>query len=115
MDRKAEDFIERWVAKESVLKALGLGISEHLQAVSILAGAGEGYEITHDHPEWADIKAWPIGAPDGYAAALAMKSCGPLLSAPGIPAVPSVPRHGARRIRAIPENIMEIRLFSTQT
>jgi 4'-phosphopantetheinyl transferase len=75
MDRKAEDFIERWVAKESVLKALGLGISEHLQAVSILAGAGEGYEITHDHPEWADIKAWPIGAPDGYAAALAVKSC----------------------------------------
>jgi 4'-phosphopantetheinyl transferase len=75
MDRKAEDFIERWVAKESVLKALGLGISEHLQAVSILAGAGEGYEITHDRPEWADIKAWPIGAPNGYAAALAMKSC----------------------------------------
>jgi 4'-phosphopantetheinyl transferase len=69
------------VAKESVLKALGLGISEHLQAVSVLAGAGEGYEIAHDHPEWADIKAWPIGAPDGYAAALAMKSCGPLLSA----------------------------------
>jgi 4'-phosphopantetheinyl transferase len=74
MGGKAEDFIERWVAKESVLKALGLGISEHLQAVSILAGAGEGYEITHSHPEWADIKAWPIEVPDGYAAALAMKS-----------------------------------------
>jgi 4'-phosphopantetheinyl transferase len=78
--RKGEDFIERWVAKESILKALGVGISEHLQTVSVLAGAGEGYKITHDHPEWADIKAWPIGVPDGYMAALAMKSCSPLLS-----------------------------------
>lgn len=71
---KAEDFIERWVAKESVLKALGLGISEHLQAVSVLAGSGESYEIVHDHSEWTGIKAWPIAVPDGYAAALAVKS-----------------------------------------
>lgn len=69
-----EDFMERWVAKESVLKALGLGVSEHLQAVSILPGAGKSYEIAHDHPEWRGIEAWPIEAPDGYAAALAVKS-----------------------------------------
>lgn len=67
-----EDFIERWVAKESVLKALGLGITDYLQDVSILPSAGEGYEIVHDHPEWEGIRAWPLAVPDGYVAALAL-------------------------------------------
>lgn len=75
---EAEDFIERWVAKESVLKALGLGISEYLQAISILPGNGQCngqcYEISHDNPDWAGIKAWPIESPVGYAAALAVKN-----------------------------------------
>lgn len=70
----AEDFIDRWVAKESVLKALGLGVSEHLQAISILPGDGKNYGIAHNHSEWAGIKAWSIGAPHGYAAAVAVKS-----------------------------------------
>jgi 4'-phosphopantetheinyl transferase len=68
-----EDFIERWVVKESVLKALGEGISEHLQTISILPGKGKCYRIEHDRPEWAGIQAWSIEAPDGYAAALAVK------------------------------------------
>lgn len=68
-----EDFIKHWVAKESVLKALGEGISEHLQAISILPGEGECYRIEHECPEWSGIKAWSIKAPDGYAAALAVK------------------------------------------
>ena len=72
-----DDFIERWVAKESVLKALGVGISEHLQAISVLPGDGGSYRIAHDHPEWAGIKAWTIEAPVGYAAALAEKSHDP--------------------------------------
>src|SRR5687768_7003601 len=76
---EAEDFIERWVAKESVLKALGLGISEHLQAVSILPGNGQCYEIAHDNPDWAGIKAWSIESPVGYAAALAVKNHDPFL------------------------------------
>jgi 4'-phosphopantetheinyl transferase len=66
------DFIERWVAKESVLKALGLGISDYLQDVSILPADGEGYQIVHDHPEWEEIRAWPLAVPDGYVAALAL-------------------------------------------
>jgi 4'-phosphopantetheinyl transferase len=68
------DFIEHWVAKESALKALGLGISEYLQAVSILPGEGSDYRVIHDQPEWAGLKVWPINAPDGYAAAVAVKA-----------------------------------------
>lgn len=71
--KTADDFIERWVAKESVLKALGLGISEHLQAISVLPGEAESYRIAHDCPEWAGIKVWAIEAPGCYAAALAAK------------------------------------------
>lgn len=78
--KTADDFIEHWVAKESVLKALGLGISEHLQAISILPGNGASYRIAYEHPEWAGVRAWTIEAPDCYAAALAEKS---LDSVPG--------------------------------
>jgi 4'-phosphopantetheinyl transferase len=67
-------FFDHWVAKESVLKALGLGISEHLQTVSILPRGVAGYEIMHEMPEWAEIRAWPIKAPGNYAAALAWTS-----------------------------------------
>jgi 4'-phosphopantetheinyl transferase len=80
-------FFDHWVAKESVLKALGLGISEHLQTVSILPSGFAGYEIVHERPEWAEIRAWPISVPGNYAAALAWTcprdrgvskfSCGP--------------------------------------
>lgn len=69
----AEEFIERWVAKESVLKALGLGISEHLQSVSILPCGKRGYEVVCDRPEWAGVRVWRVGAPDGYAAAIAVQ------------------------------------------
>jgi 4'-phosphopantetheinyl transferase len=69
-----EDFIRRWVAKESVLKALGVGISEHLQDISVLPGKESSYRIFHNQPEWVDIHACSIDAPNGYAAALAMKS-----------------------------------------
>jgi 4'-phosphopantetheinyl transferase len=75
---EAEDFIERWVAKESILKALGLGISENLQAISVLPAVAESYEIAHDRPEWEGVKAWRLHVPDGYAAALAtMKNSDP--------------------------------------
>ena len=68
------DFIEHWVAKESVSKKpLGLGISEYLQAVSILPGEGSDYRVIHDQPEWAGLKVWSINAPEGYAAAVAVK------------------------------------------
>jgi len=73
-ERVSKDFIRHWVAKESVLKALGLGISEHLQSVSILPRDDEAYEIAHDFPEWPEIQAWRLPVPDGYAAALAFQT-----------------------------------------
>jgi 4'-phosphopantetheinyl transferase len=86
-----EAFFDRWVAKESVLKALGLGISEHLQAVSILPRDVTGYEIVHEQPGWADVSAWRIKAPDNYAAALAWKSRQDGRGAPSSPvALPTV-------------------------
>ncbi len=68
----AKDFFKRWVVKEAVLKAIGVGISEHLQAVSVFADDNESYRVTCDHPEWSGIKAWSIEVPDHYAAALAI-------------------------------------------
>ncbi|SDZ98673.1 4'-phosphopantetheinyl transferase family protein [Nitrosospira multiformis] len=70
----SKDFIRHWVAKESVLKALGLGISEHLQSVSILPRDDEAYQIAHDSPEWPEIQAWRLPVSDGYAAALAFQT-----------------------------------------
>ncbi len=67
-----EDFIKRWVAKEAMLKAVGAGISEHLQVVSILPNDNEGYRVTSDYPEWAGIKVWSIKVPERYVAALAV-------------------------------------------
>lgn len=69
-----EDFIKRWVVKESVLKALGVGISEYLHAISILPLGGKSYMVQSDHLDWSDTKVWLIDAPDCYAAALAVKN-----------------------------------------
>jgi 4'-phosphopantetheinyl transferase len=67
-------FFERWVAKESVLKALGLGISEYLQAISVLPGKGGAYEVAHERSDWAGIRASSIRVPRNYVAAVAWKS-----------------------------------------
>lgn len=69
----AEAFFERWVVKEAVLKALGLGIAEQLQAFSVWPGAGErAYELRHAQEDWSSLCAWKLDAPSGYAAALAL-------------------------------------------
>lgn len=65
-------FIDLWVAKEAVLKALGLGIAENLQDISVLPVPGSHYRIAHEHSDWGIIRAWPIEAPKDYAAALAL-------------------------------------------
>ena len=65
-------FIDLWVAKEAVLKALGLGIAENLPDISVLPESGSRYCIAHEHPDWGNIRAWPIEAPENYAAALAL-------------------------------------------
>ncbi|HEY8063397.1 MAG TPA: 4'-phosphopantetheinyl transferase superfamily protein [Methylosinus sp.] len=67
-------FFERWVAKEAALKALGLGITEKLQAFSVWPGQGELYELCHAETEWGDLRAARLAAPPGYAAALAWKT-----------------------------------------
>lgn len=69
-----EAFIQKWVAKESVLKALGVGIANHLQSISILSTDNEHCRIVHNNPEWKGLKVWLLQAPDGYASALAINS-----------------------------------------
>lgn len=67
-------FMRHWVAKESALKALGFGISEHLQAVSILSSDNTDYQIVCDYPAWPRLKGWLIEVPaDDYLAALTVE------------------------------------------
>ncbi|WP_386082540.1 4'-phosphopantetheinyl transferase family protein [Vreelandella sp. F11] len=65
-------FMERWVVKEAVLKALGLGIADHLRALSITSSLGppDTYHLEHSLPVSSPLQAWPLPAPSGYAAAL---------------------------------------------
>ncbi|ALQ52095.1 4'-phosphopantetheinyl transferase family protein [Nitrosomonas ureae] len=66
------NFIDLWVIKESVLKALGFGISEHLPAITVLPNNDGSYRVIHDRRDWTEIKAWSIEAPAHYAAAFAL-------------------------------------------
>ncbi|AQU85026.1 MULTISPECIES: 4'-phosphopantetheinyl transferase family protein [unclassified Halomonas] len=70
--RSALPFIERWVVKEAVLKALGLGIADHLQALSVSPASAPPtiYRLGYSHPILSPLQAWPLPAPCGYAAAL---------------------------------------------
>lgn len=72
----SKNFIELWVVKESVLKALGFGIAESLQAITVLPNHDGSYCITHNQADWAAIQAWSIDAPDHYKAAVALVSHG---------------------------------------
>jgi 4'-phosphopantetheinyl transferase len=67
-----ENFIELWVVKEAVVKALGFGIAENLKDITVLPNGDGSYCIAHDHAEWANVNAWSIDAPMNYAAALAL-------------------------------------------
>lgn len=72
--KNQETFMLHWVAKESALKALGYGISEHLQTVSIIPGSNTDYQIVYDNPSWPSLKGWLIKLPtDNYLAALAVQ------------------------------------------
>lgn len=79
-DQSIEAFFDRWAAKEAVLKALGLGVGEHLQFLSVLRGAriASEYELRHAAEDWSDARAWRLQAPPGYAAALAWVKPGAL-------------------------------------
>lgn len=68
-----EDFIALWVAKEAILKALGFGIAEYLQAITVWPENDGSYGIAHDQPGWAAVSAWPVAVPmPSYKAALAL-------------------------------------------
>lgn len=78
LERPADlGFFERWVAKESALKALGLGVAEHLQSLTVLSDGMDPerrYRLQHSRAEWPELQVWPLDAPNGYAAALARAS-----------------------------------------
>ncbi len=78
-------FFLRWTAKEALLKALGLGIADHLQHVSVVADGRGGTGRLAVVPEsgqlagqlaahaaaLARMRLYRLAAPDGYAAAIA--------------------------------------------
>ncbi|WP_354683436.1 4'-phosphopantetheinyl transferase superfamily protein [Cupriavidus necator] len=74
-------FFALWTAKEAVLKALGLGIADHLQHVSVVAGAqGEAHrfaavpeagQLAGHAAALARTRLYGRQAPAGYAAAMA--------------------------------------------
>lgn len=64
-------FVERWVLKESILKALGVGISEHLQTLSVASASGGLYGARHPTLDTSRVRACLLPAPEGYLSALA--------------------------------------------
>ncbi|TWC63656.1 4'-phosphopantetheinyl transferase superfamily protein [Herbaspirillum sp. SJZ099] len=67
-------FLRHWVAKEAVLKALGLGIGEHLQSIDIDLETHPRYQVFHQQPHWpapARLHASALSTWPGHAAALA--------------------------------------------
>ena len=66
-------FFLRWSGKEAVLKALGLGITEHLQSIGLQPDGAHGLAIETAMAEWASLQAGTLAAPQGYAAALAWR------------------------------------------
>lgn len=68
------EFFERWVVKEAVLKAMGLGVAQHLQDVSVLAPPStetRRYGLHCAAAGWPPLGAWRLPAPPGYASAIA--------------------------------------------
>ena len=106
-ERERPEFFDCWSAKEAVLKAVGIGVGDHLQRLSVLMSGrddlfgGEPGEARSASPEsagtdrswfrlhcegvaWPGIRACRLPVPSGYAAALAWLD--------PAPAPPSSPR-----------------------
>jgi 4'-phosphopantetheinyl transferase len=71
-------FYQRWVGKEAVLKAIGVGVTEHLQCVGVHPDANGGIDIVCTVSEWRGVKAMALPVPLGYAAALAWQTKEPI-------------------------------------
>lgn len=75
----ASAFFFNWVAKEAALKALGVGISEHLQTLSVrivnerdkTSSTALNLALEHERVEWRPLQVSPLQAPGGYCAAIA--------------------------------------------
>ncbi|MFT7773021.1 4'-phosphopantetheinyl transferase family protein [Roseateles sp.] len=63
--------LRRWVAKEAVLKAVGVGIADHLRAIAVRPGPGAALAVRGQPAAWGEVGAVAIAAPTGYQAALA--------------------------------------------
>jgi 4'-phosphopantetheinyl transferase len=67
-----QNFFRIWSGKEAVLKALGVGIAEHLRAASLTVLDSGRYALAMHMPA-PRIAAWPLPAPPGHVAALAIQ------------------------------------------
>ncbi|MDR0703173.1 MAG: 4'-phosphopantetheinyl transferase superfamily protein, partial [Azoarcus sp.] len=62
-----------WVAKEAVLKAVGVGIPDHLQSVSIELRPGAEIGVRCHVADWHGMESRALEIAEGYAAALAWR------------------------------------------
>ncbi|MFJ2995364.1 4'-phosphopantetheinyl transferase family protein [Pandoraea sp. NPDC087047] len=70
-----------WTAKEAVLKAVGVGVAEHLLTVTVDPESAGSARHTHlreiivrsQLAEWTSLQAMTLAMPDGYVAALAWR------------------------------------------
>jgi 4'-phosphopantetheinyl transferase len=62
-----------WVAKEAVLKAVGVGIPDHLQSVSIELRPGPEIGVHCHIADWHGMQGRALEVAEGYAAALAWR------------------------------------------
>lgn len=67
-------FYLKWVGKEAVLKAVGVGVAEHLRGVEILQRPPSRLRLNCAVREWSSMQAVALPAPPGYAAALAWRA-----------------------------------------
>ncbi|MDR2032850.1 MAG: 4'-phosphopantetheinyl transferase superfamily protein [Azoarcus sp.] len=65
-----------WVAKEAVLKAVGVGIADHLQSVSIELRSGAEIGVRCHVADWHGMESRALEIAAGYAAALAWRDKG---------------------------------------
>lgn len=67
-------FYLRWVGKEAVLKALGVGLSQDLRSIGIRPAADRVLAVDCGRLAWTPVQAIALAAPQGYAAALAWRT-----------------------------------------
>ncbi len=66
------ELVERWVVKEACLKALGCGISEHLQSIAVHRSERNRYQLAYPADMAQQLQAWPIQVSNAYIAAIAL-------------------------------------------